>query len=109
MIWMQLEGGSRDRKIVVITDSTDFFWQCAIRITYDAEADALSIVFAETTVTTQHLADRIAADYDQAGCLAGLKILDVRSRLGGEDTFRRIIVEGIGGMVPAQSISASDS
>jgi hypothetical protein len=28
-----------------------------MKITYDAEADALSIVFAETTVTTQHLAD----------------------------------------------------
>ncbi len=37
-----------------------------MKITYDAEADALSVVFAETTVTTQHLADGIAADYDEA-------------------------------------------
>ena len=45
-----------------------------MKITYDAEADALSIVFAETTVTTQHLADGIAADFDEAGCLAMAKI-----------------------------------
>ena len=73
-----------------------------MKITYDAEADALSIIFSETTVTTQHLADGIAADYDEAGCLAGLEILDVRSRLGGADTFRRIILEGVSGVVPVR-------
>ncbi len=75
-----------------------------MKITYDAEADALSIVFAETTVTTKHLADGIAADYDQAGRLAGLEILDARSRLAGGDTFRRIILEGVGGPIPGQTI-----
>jgi uncharacterized protein YuzE len=74
-------------------------------ITYDAEADAVSIVFAETTVTTRHLVDGITADYDAAGCLAGLEILDVRSRLGGEETFRRIVLEGVGGLVPNQAVS----
>jgi uncharacterized protein YuzE len=73
-----------------------------MKITYDAEADALSIIFNETTVHTQHLADGIAADYDAAGCLAGLEILDVRSRLGGADTFQRIILEGVGSMIPHQ-------
>ena len=52
-----------------------------MKITYDAEADALSIVFAESTVTTQVLAEGLAADYDAAGCLSGLEILDVRRRL----------------------------
>jgi uncharacterized protein YuzE len=75
-----------------------------MKITCDAEADALSIVFAETTVTTQHLADGIAADYDEAGCLAAPEILGVRSRLGGADTFRRITVEGAGGMVSGQTV-----
>ncbi len=75
-----------------------------MKITYDPEADALSIVFTETTVTTKHLAEGIAADYDAAGCLAGLEILDVRSRLGGEETFRRIILEGIGGWPPGQTV-----
>ena len=77
-----------------------------MKITYDAEADALSIIFAETTVTTQHLAEGLTADFDAAGCLAGLEILDVRSRLGSADTFRRIVLEGIGGSVSAQTISA---
>jgi uncharacterized protein YuzE len=75
-----------------------------MKITYDAEADALSIVFAETTVTTQHLAEGIAADYDEAGCLAGLEILDVRSRLGSADTFRRIILEGVGSGVTGEAV-----
>ena len=75
-----------------------------MKITYDAEADALSIVFAETTVTTRHLAEGIAADYDAAGCLAGLEILDARSRLGGADTFRRIILEGVSGLVAGQTV-----
>ncbi len=76
-----------------------------MKITYDAEADALSILFAETTVTTQHLADGIAADYDAAGRLAGLEILDVRSRLGSADTFRRIVLEGVGGLVPGHTVA----
>jgi uncharacterized protein YuzE len=74
-----------------------------MKITYDAEADALSIVFAETTVITQHLADGIAAKYDAVGRLAGLEILDVRSHLGSADTFRRIILEGVGSLVPGGS------
>jgi uncharacterized protein YuzE len=75
-----------------------------MKITYDGEADALTIVFTETTVTTQHLADGIAADYDATGRLAGLEILDVRSRLGSADTFRRIILEGVGGLMPSQTV-----
>ena len=76
-----------------------------MRISYDAEADALSIIFADTTVTTQHLAEGIAAEFDAAGRLAGLEILDVRSRLGGADTFRQIILEGVGGLIPGQTAS----
>lgn len=47
-----------------------------MRITYDSEVDALYIRFIETTVTTKHLAEGIAADYDAEGRLAGLEILD---------------------------------
>ena len=41
-----------------------------MKISYDAEVDALSITFRETTVTTKHLAEGIAADYDKRtdGC-----------------------------------------
>ena len=38
-----------------------------MKISYDAEVDALSIIFRETTVTTKHLAEGIAADYDSKG------------------------------------------
>ncbi|HBW46884.1 TPA: hypothetical protein DEF17_02985, partial [bacterium] len=35
-----------------------------MRITYDSEVDALYIRFVETTVTTNHVAEGIAVDYD---------------------------------------------
>jgi predicted nucleic acid-binding protein len=35
-----------------------------MRVTYDAEVDALYIRFLETTITTKHLTEGIAADYD---------------------------------------------
>ena len=56
-----------------------------MRITYDPEVDALSIRFRETTVTTRHLAEGLAADYDAEGHLAGIEILDVADRLAGEE------------------------
>jgi uncharacterized protein YuzE len=58
--------------------------------------DALSITLRETTVTTQHLAEGIAADYDSQGHPAGLEILDVQKRFGGKETMRHIELEGIG-------------
>jgi uncharacterized protein YuzE len=74
-----------------------------MKITYDAEVDALSIIFAETTVTTQDLAEGIVAEFDAEGRLAGLEILDVSTRLGGADTFRRVVLEGVGGLVSGQA------
>ncbi|MCL4369870.1 MAG: DUF2283 domain-containing protein [Chloroflexi bacterium] len=38
-----------------------------MRIAYDAEVDALYIRFLDTTVTTEHLAEGIAADYAADG------------------------------------------
>jgi hypothetical protein len=65
---------------------------------------AFALVFAESTVTTQHLADGIAGDYDGTGRLVGLEILDVRNRLGSADAFRRIILEGVGGLMPSHIV-----
>ena len=59
-----------------------------MKINYDAEVDALSITFRETTVTTKHLAEGIAADYDSKGQLAGIEVLDVVRRFVGQDTLR---------------------
>jgi uncharacterized protein YuzE len=47
-----------------------------MRITYDSEVDALYIRFIETTVTTEHVAEGIAVDYDTDGRIAGIEILD---------------------------------
>ncbi len=71
-----------------------------MKITYDPEVDALSITFRETTVTTKHLAEGIAADYDSEGRLAGLEILDAVRRFGGRDTLRQVVIEGVGPSVP---------
>ena len=68
----------------------------AMKISYDAEVDALSITFREATVTTKHLAEGIAADYDSEGRLAGLEILDVQKRFGGKETMRQVELEGVG-------------
>ena len=67
-----------------------------MKISYDSEVDALRIVFREATVTTEHLAEGIAADYDSEGRLAGLEILDAVRRFGGRETLRQVTFEGIG-------------
>ncbi|HEY1718753.1 MAG TPA: DUF2283 domain-containing protein [Verrucomicrobiae bacterium] len=66
-----------------------------MKISYDAEVDALSITFRETTVTTKHLAEGIAADYDSEGRLAGLEILDAQKRFGGRESLRQVELEGV--------------
>ena len=66
-----------------------------MKISYDAEVDALTITFRETTVTTKHLAEGIAADYDREGRLAGLEILDAKRRFGDEHTFEQVTLEGL--------------
>jgi len=67
-----------------------------MKISYDPEVDALSIIFREPTVTTKHLGEGIAADYDSEGRLAGLEVLDAVRRFGGRDTLRQVVLEGIG-------------
>ncbi|MCL0065799.1 DUF2283 domain-containing protein [Dehalococcoidia bacterium] len=66
-----------------------------MKITYDPEVDALYIRFHETTVTTQHLAEGLSADYDADGHLAGIEVLDVVKRLGDRDVFKQVILEDI--------------
>jgi len=68
-----------------------------MRITYDAKVDVLYIRFRETTVTTKHLAEGIAADYDSEGKLAGIEILDVSQKFSGNrDILHKVILEEIG-------------
>jgi len=67
-----------------------------MHITYDPAADAIYIRFKETTVTTKHLAEGIAADYDAHGKLAGIEILDAVKRFGNKDTLKKVTLEEIG-------------
>ncbi|MBM2817311.1 MAG: hypothetical protein HW421_4073 [Ignavibacteria bacterium] len=67
-----------------------------MKIQYDAEADALNIRFMETTVTTQHIAEGIAIDYDSDGKIAGIEILDAVRRLGNKQVFNSVELENVG-------------
>ena len=66
-----------------------------MRTTYDAEVDALYIRFKEAQVTTKHLAEGIAADYDAEGHLAGIEIPDALKLLGDPGAFRQVILEDV--------------
>jgi len=70
-----------------------------MKIRYDEEVDALSIVFHDATVTTEHLAFGIAADYDKEGRLAGIEVLDVTSRLGGNEALHEVVLDGVGALL----------
>ncbi|GFP31810.1 hypothetical protein HKBW3S42_00115 [Candidatus Hakubella thermalkaliphila] len=76
-----------------------------MKITYDPEVDALYIRFRETTVTTQHLAEGLAADYDADGRLAGIEILDATKRLGDRDIFKQVILEDVALGRPVSTLS----
>ncbi|MGC8928287.1 MAG: DUF2283 domain-containing protein [Myxococcota bacterium] len=66
-----------------------------MRITYDPEVDALYIRFLETTVTTKHVAEGIAIDYEAEGKIAGIEILDAVKRFGSKDVFKKVILEDL--------------
>ncbi len=72
-----------------------------MRISYDPEVDALSIVFRDTTVTVQELGNGIAGEYDSAGRLVGIEILDALAQLGSQESLRQVIVEGVGPSLPS--------
>lgn len=67
-----------------------------MKITYDREVDALRIIFRDTTVTTRHITDGISADFDRAGNLAGIEILDARQQFGDIGPLRSVVLEGVG-------------
>ena len=67
-----------------------------MRITYDPGVDALYIRFKESAVTTKHLAEGIAADFDQDGKLAGIEILDAVKRFADKGTLKKVTLEEIG-------------
>ena len=66
-----------------------------MKITYDAEVDALYIRFIDTTVTTQHVAEGIAIDYAGDGRVAGIEVLDARQRFGDVDVLKQVVIENL--------------
>lgn len=66
-----------------------------MKILYDSEIDALSIRFIDGTVTTKHLAEGIALDYDENGHLAGIEILDAMKKVGTKQMFNKIELESV--------------
>lgn len=71
-----------------------------MRIRYDHDVDALSVVFRDTTVTTQDLAEGVVGEYDADGRLVGLEILDASARFGEPSALSQVTLEGIGFGVP---------
>ncbi len=67
-----------------------------MKITYDPEVDALYIKFPDATVTTERIAEGIAADYDSEGKPAGIEILDALQRFGDRNTLKQITLEEVG-------------
>ncbi len=67
-----------------------------MRITYDPEVDALSIVFIDATVTTEEPVEGITLEYDAQRRLAGIEILDAAQRCGGALGFQEVILENVG-------------
>jgi uncharacterized protein (DUF433 family)/uncharacterized protein YuzE len=72
-----------------------------MRISYDAEADALSISFRDTSVTRREPARDIGGHYNEQGQLAGLEIRDAGQLLGDLSTLRHVVLEGLGPPVSA--------
>jgi len=66
-----------------------------MRITYDSEIDALYIRFIEAPVTSKHVAEGIAVDYDAEGRIAGIEILDAVKRFGSKDVFKKVTLEDL--------------
>jgi YD repeat-containing protein len=66
-----------------------------MRITYDSEIDALYIRFIEATVTSKHVAEGIAVDYDAEGRIAGIEIIDALKRFGSKDVFKKVTLEDL--------------
>lgn len=77
-----------------------------MRISYDPEIDALSIIFHDTTVTTQELTKGIVAEYDDQERLVGIEILDAVKQLDDPSVLQQVILECLG---PAISSSLDRS
>jgi uncharacterized protein YuzE len=66
-----------------------------MRVNYDQNVDAPYIRFKEAPVTSKHLGEGIAADFDTDGRLAGIEVLDAAKRLGDPSVFKKVTIEDV--------------
>ncbi len=64
-----------------------------VKISYDHKVDALYIRLKDTTVTTDLIEEGIALDYDEAGQIAGVEILDAGKRLDNQAILRSDVAD----------------
>ena len=69
-------------------------WAAMVKISYVREVDAIYIRLRETTVTTDLIEEGIALDYDEAGQIAGVEVLDAKTRLDEKATLRSDVGDG---------------
>ncbi|NIA16552.1 MAG: DUF2283 domain-containing protein [Nitrospiraceae bacterium] len=66
-----------------------------MRLRYEPDRDALSLVFGDRRVAARELGEGVSAVFDEEGCLVEVVIENVTARAPGEDIFRQILIEGI--------------
>ena len=65
-----------------------------MRITYDAEADALYIELRDVPAKVgREIADGVTVDLDAQGRIIGLEILDARERIGDAVLADSVLIE----------------
>lgn len=66
-----------------------------MKVKYDKEADAVYIEITDTSVTTKHLDEDIAIDYDSEGKIAGIEILSAKERVFGGKKPAKVMLENL--------------
>ena len=73
-----------------------------MKISYNAEADSLRIIFLDAPATHRHSTQGITAEFDDAGRLIVLEIYEAQKSFGGASPLGEIVLEGVfPGLPPA--------
>ena len=66
-----------------------------MKISYNAAADSLRIIFLDAPVTQRHRAEGISAEFDGAGRLIILEIEGAQKYFGGPFPLGEMVLEGV--------------
>lgn len=65
-----------------------------MRMRIDQQADAVYLDLTGREIdSSEEVADGIILDYDKAGCLVGIEILDASKKSGDIDTLRKLALD----------------